>query len=78
MTITEELKREREATAELVSEIRQVSIWLTINGASTGQWASDLATRATAALDKHQKQLGGTHWAKLATAKANQKTSCKR
>ena len=58
MTITEQLKKEREATAELTSELREISLWLTINGASTGDWLLDLATRTTAALDKHKKRIG--------------------
>ena len=60
--LREELCREREATAELLGEIKDISTSLTINagflsyGKSTGPWLADLAARMEAALTKYKEQ----------------------
>jgi len=50
------LCREREATAELLDEINDISTSLTINAVSTGPWLADLAARMEEALTKYKEQ----------------------
>jgi hypothetical protein len=50
------LCREREATAELLDEIKDISTSLTINAVFTGPWLADLAARMEAALTKYKEQ----------------------
>ena len=50
------LCREREATAELLGEIKDISTSLTINAVSTGPWLADLAARMEEALTKYKEQ----------------------
>ena len=50
------LCREREATAELLDEIKDISTSLTINAVSTGPWLADLAARMEEALTKYKEQ----------------------
>ena len=54
--LQEELCREREATAKLLGEIKDISTSLTINAVSTGPWLADLAARMEAALTKYKEQ----------------------
>lgn len=54
--LREELHREREATADLLHEIRDISTSLTINAVSTGSWLTDLAARMERALTKYKEQ----------------------
>jgi len=54
--LQEELCREREATEELLDEIKDISISLTINAVSTGPWLADLAARMESAISEHGKK----------------------
>jgi len=46
----------REATAELLDEIKDISTSLTINAVFTGPWLADLAARMEEALTKYKEQ----------------------
>lgn len=54
--LREELRKEREATADLLDEIKDISTSLTINAVSTGPWLTDLAARMERALTKYKEQ----------------------